>query len=162
MAAGIFGLHQLRFALSGEDPEAVHGHGYLTIVAPLLAGVLLLGLTLVLARLVRGAGERATSIRRTWAAATGVLIAVYCAQEAIEGQHSLFGHGGWLVLPLAVAIGLVIALLARGSAASLRIRRWQAWAPAHPLVVLLPPPRTRPAFVAFLAMPGRSPPFASL
>lgn len=160
MVAGTFGLHQLRFALVGEDAGHVHGHGYLTVAGPLLAGVLLLALTIGLGRAARGRAGRAPSLRRVWLAASVALIAVYCVQESIEGQHTLFGHGGWLVVPLAVLIGLAIALLAR--APTPVAHRWRATAAPTPHFVLPRPWRTHPRFVAFLAMPGRGPPTASV
>lgn len=160
MVAGTFGLHQLRFALAGENADHVHGHGYLSVAGPLLAGFLLLALTLGLARAARGTNDHTPSLRRVWFAASVALIAVYCAQESLEGQHSLLAHGGWLALPLALVIGLVIALLARTSAPA--PPAWRATAPATPLFVRLRPWHSRPHLVAFLAMPGRGPPPASV
>jgi len=160
MVAGTFGLHQLRFTLAGEEASHVHGHGYLTVVGPILAGLLLLALTLTLARFASGRADRAPRLRRVWLGASTALIAVYCVQESIEGQHALFGHGGWLALPLAAAIGLAIALLARTSPAMQPA--WSTSAPATPLFALLRPWHSRPRLVAFLAMPGRGPPPASV
>jgi uncharacterized membrane protein YidH (DUF202 family) len=160
MAVGTFGLHQLRFTLAGEDASHVHGHGYLTVAGPLLAGLLLLALTLALARFARGRTHRAPSMLRVWLGASTALVAVYCAQESLEGQHALFAHGGWLAIPLAVAIGFAIALLARTSPPV--PAAWRTTAPATALFVLLRPWRSRPHFVAFLAVPGRGPPPASV
>jgi hypothetical protein len=160
MVAGTFGLHQLRFALVGENARHVHGHGYLTEAGPLLAGFVLLALTIGLARVARGHGGHGASFSRVWLGSSAALVAVYCLQESLEGQHAIFGHGGWLAFPLAVAIGLAIALLARTSAPV--PPAWRATAPATPLFVLLRPWHSRPQFVAFLATPGRGPPPASV
>ena len=160
MVAGTFGLHQLRFALIGESADHVRGHGYLAVAGPLIAGVLLLALTLGLARAARGCAHRPASVRRVWLGASVTLVAVYALQESLEGQHTLFSHGGWLVLPLAIVIGLAIALLARTSPPA--PLSWRPMAPTSPLFVLPRPWNTRRRFVAFLAMPGRGPPPASV
>jgi hypothetical protein len=56
--------------------------------------------------------------------ATLALVAVYCSQEALEGAlarghpagaGALLGDGGWAALPLAVALGLLLALVVRGA-----------------------------------------------
>jgi hypothetical protein len=163
MAAGTFGLHQLRFALSGENAQAVHGHGYLTVTGPLLAGLLLLALTVALARAARGTSEQVPSLHRMWAGASAALIAVYSVQESIEGQHALFAHGGWVALPLAICIGFAIALVTRGSATPLApAAPWRAPASAWRLATLLPAAPDHRASTPFIALTARGPPLISV
>jgi hypothetical protein len=98
----------------------------MTLIAPLVAvGLMLVAADfcarLMDARAARPAG-RLPRLRQLWAVATTGLIAAYATQEALEGAMSpghpggvagVVGHGGWAALPLAVAFGLAVALLAR-------------------------------------------------
>jgi hypothetical protein len=124
MAAGTFGVHQLRFALADEHARAVYGHGYLSAVAPALAALLLLAFAAALRRVASGVAEAAPRLRRLWAGSSAALLAAYCVQESIEGilthghATGVFEHGGWVALPLALAVGLGIALVERGAAAA--------------------------------------------
>ena len=177
MGAGTFGVHQLRFALAGghqsADPRAVEAHAYLVPLGPVVAGLLLLTLAAALARVARGAPDPVPRFRRLWAGASASLFAVYCAQETIEaaltGSHSsawtaALGHGGWVALPLAMAIGFAIALVMRGVAAAtalvarspLTIR-----AVASAAETLLPPWTPRRAGAAARHLAARGPPLAS-
>lgn len=168
MAAGTFGVHQLRFALSDDHVRAAYGHGYLAAVAPVLAALLLLAFAAGLARVARGAVQVAPRLRRLWAGASTGLIAAYCAQESIEGllthghATGMFEHGGWVALPLALAVGLAIALIARGAAAASTLvpRRapWSAPAPAPPLRLLLPPWTPRTTHAGTRRLGARGPP----
>lgn len=156
LGVGTFSVHQLRFALTFRggtgNPLAMQGHGYLVPLAPVLAGLLLVAFALGLARVARGAADRTPRFRRLWAGASGALFAVYCAQEWIEGAltaghpggaEGVFGHGGWIALPLALAIGLVIAAIMRGAAAASSLAGsrapWQPPAPLPTVRVELPP-----------------------
>jgi hypothetical protein len=152
LAVGTFVVHQLRFALSGAA-EPVSGHAYLVPLGPVLAGLLLLALASALARLARGVADPAPRLRRLWPGASGSLFVVYFAQEAIEGALTS-GHpggladGGWIAIPLAIAIGLVIALLMCGAAAAARLitRRPRVGVPVAAFEAFIPPwtrPRTR-------------------
>jgi hypothetical protein len=146
MGGGTFAVHQLRYALSyGHN---VGGHGYLDLAGPAVVGALLLAFAVALRRIARGARETAPRLGRLWAGTTASLVVVYCAQETVEGMLSgrvpgMFEHGGLVTLPLALAIGLVIALIMRGAAAATRLPAGRAArlapAPAAPLQVLLPP-----------------------
>jgi hypothetical protein len=62
-----------------------------------------------------------------WIASACALLAIYCSQELLEGLLStghpngfaaLAANGGWSALPLAVGLGLVVALALRGVAAA--------------------------------------------
>jgi hypothetical protein len=141
VSAGALGVHDLRYLLAyggGSSHElSVQGHAYLRFVTPLVAGVLVLAAAAFAARLARAYasgdgrdGGPLGSTRRIWAFTSALLIAVYACQEWVEGLLSdghpgglvaPFGHGGWLALPLAVAIGLVIALALRGAATAIAV-----------------------------------------
>jgi hypothetical protein len=173
MGAGAFGVHQLRFALSPDSARALHAHGYLAPVGAVLLGVLLFALAAALARIARGEVEAAPRVRRLWAGASASLIAVYCVQESIEGLlshgalHGPFAGGGWVALPLAIAVGLAIALVMRGAAAASEVaaatRRAHAMSVAvAPFDAILKPwsPRRSRATARHLA--ARGPPLASV
>jgi hypothetical protein len=135
LGAGALGVHELQYRVSfGADADrilAARGHGYLAW-AIALASVLA---TLAAVRLVlevgaarrhgrRQAQARRGSFRWQWACSTAMLMLVYLLQESLEGAlgaahpgvlHALSTHNGWLVLVVAVALGLAIAALMRGA-----------------------------------------------
>jgi hypothetical protein len=135
LAAGGYVLHQLRYALGygghAHEELASQGHAYMTFVAPLLAVAVAALLADLGLRIV--AAERpapAPRLRRLWALATASLLLAYLAQELIEGAlaaghpaglEALTAGGGWVALPLAAALGLALALLARGAHAALEL-----------------------------------------
>jgi hypothetical protein len=181
MGAGTFGVHQLRYALSydhGADSAlALHGHGYLAPLGPVLVGALVLALAAALGRVARGVAESAPRFRLLWAGASASLLGLYCAQESIErllsgaqpeGVPGMFAHGGWVALPLAVLVGLAIALVMRGTAAATALaakaRRapWHAPAPAPALTILLPPWAPRRTRSAARHLAARGPPAPSV
>jgi hypothetical protein len=126
--AGVLALHQLRYALApGGEPR--HGHGYLDVVIPCVpAALVLAGVQLARALGVarrRGTGEALPpAVPRLWTYAGSLLLVTHLVQEAAERlvngipvtPASLVGAGAWIALPLAVALGLLIALLLRGTA----------------------------------------------
>jgi hypothetical protein len=179
MGAGTFGVHQLRFMIAGghgaTDPRAVEAHAYLVPLGPVVAGLLLLALAAALARVARGAADPVPRLRRLWAGAGASLFAVYCAQETIEaaltGSHpsawsaAALGHGGWVALPLAIAVGFAIALVMRGVAeATALVARspltFSTTAPAFE--ALLPPWAPRRGSAAARNLAARGPPLASV
>jgi uncharacterized membrane protein YgdD (TMEM256/DUF423 family) len=116
LAVGAFALHQVRYLVaSGAEHSA---HGYMT---DLMAPTAVLVVAAALATLIRGT-EGASSYRSPlgWRIAlfAGALLAIYLVQETLEAI--LTGHaaltdamlGGWLSMPLALAIGALCALLA--------------------------------------------------
>jgi hypothetical protein len=181
LAAGALALHQLRY-LFGHGREAGmalarEGHAYFELVAPLVA--VLLGaalLQLMLALVSRRGGRRPASaapLGRRWIALALALLAVYVVQESLEGvlcaAHpggiaALVGDGGWIVVPLAAAIGLLSALLLRGAEAALgRASAPPSLATARAGVhsarlVATDPPRLS---VIGLHLAGRAPPLAA-
>lgn len=173
MGAGAYGVHQLRFALSPAHGAAVRDHGYLTPVGSVLVGLLLFAFASVLARVARGSVEQAPRLRRVWAGASLSLVAVYWVQESIEALltrgdiHAAFSHGGWVALPLALGIGLAIALVARGVARASEMAAAERPAtaialPLEPSEAVLEPwsaPRRR---VSARHLAPRGPPVASV
>ena len=122
LAVGAFALHQLRYLIAAADPSAAEGHRYM---ADLLPPVSVLVLAAIVATLLRGT-EGASPARAPLARRAGVfasaLLAIYLGQELLEGlmasSHSaslvaFFADGGWVALPLALAIGALAALLVR-------------------------------------------------
>ena len=126
LAVGAFALHQLRFLIavggSASAELSREGHGYMS---ELLAPIAVLVLAAALATLLRGtegaSPTRAPLARRVPLFATAFL-SIYVAQESLEGilaaghpdgPAALLAHGGWIALPLALAIGALSALLAR-------------------------------------------------
>jgi hypothetical protein len=173
MGAGAFGVHQLRFALVSEDAQALNGHGYLAPLGAVLVGLLLYAFAAALARIARGAVDEVPRFRRLWAGASAGLVAVYCVQESLEAMLThgeslgMFQRGGWVAVPLALAIGLLIALVMRGAAVvgalAAERRRGRLAPPAArtALGAVLPPwtPRRTRAGARHLA--ARGPPLAS-
>src|SRR5262245_34569909 len=155
LPAAAVGVHELRYRLAygsrADSALAAQGHGYLDSLAPWL--VLLLGLALgaFLVRVARALGGRADSAPRRsfaalWLLSIASLLAVYAAQELLEGVFAaghpsgltgLLGNGGWWSLAAAVVVGAALAALLRlatafvTSAARLaaRPRRTEARAP---------------------------------
>src|SRR5213080_572900 len=126
LALGTLALHQLRYALAygGDASSALahQGHSYLGDVAPLLVA---LALSLVCARLVAAAlgrlgadPDRSPGRGAETVAFAAALLAIFLAQELTEGVlaaghpgglAAVLPHGGVVALPLALAIGAVIA-----------------------------------------------------
>lgn len=119
LAVGAFALHQLRYLIAvGVPSSAEHSaHGYMT---DLMAPIAVLVLAAALATLIRGAEGAAPArapLGRRIAIFAGALFAIYLSQESLEaiitaGQPGMLADGGWLALPLALAIGALSALLA--------------------------------------------------
>ena len=175
LAAGSLAVHELRYAAGYGEPAAVGGHGYLAIVAPLVAIALAAACGAWIASVGRAAGPRARA-SLTWAGATGVVLAVFTVQESLEaltagGHPGLLAHGGWLALPLAVGVGGLIALAlcgataAEGTAAD-AARPWSplaaggAPAPADFTLPSVAPAAPRPRVLA-RRLAGRAPPVRS-
>ena len=120
LAIGAFALHQLRYLITSGASSTDHSaHGYMTDLMAPIAVLILAG---ALATLIRGTEAAAPSrspLGRRIALFAGALLAIYLSQETLEAV--LTGHaaladtmlgGGWLALPLALAIGALCALFA--------------------------------------------------
>jgi hypothetical protein len=159
LALGALALHQLRYALAyGGDASSVlarQGHSYLGAVVPVLMA---LALSLVCARLVAAAlgrlgadPDRSPSRRAETVAFAAALLAIFAAQELTEGVlaaghpggvAAVLAHGGVVALPLALAIGAVIAavdrLLASAERTLVTLARARAARAGHPASAPLP------------------------
>ena len=128
VALGALVVHQLRYlgAYGGDASSqlATQGHGYLGQLTPLAIAI---ALAAVAGCLVRAALTGRVGAGRGRAGATAVftaaILATFAAQETVEGflfaghldgLGAIFGGGGWLAVPLALALGLVAALLETG------------------------------------------------
>ncbi len=125
VGAGAFALHELRYLvgypMSSEHALAAQGHGYLSILGPLLVVIVGLAAGQFVASVARGRGRgaRGTGFARIWLRASAALLSIYVAQESLEGSLTaghpdglagVFGAGGWSAFFLAVAIGALVAL----------------------------------------------------
>src|SRR5215212_6094385 len=131
-------LHELRYALPGgghaTGAPADHGHGYLELLAPAVALLLCLALGSWISGLVRAArtavGEPEPGHQlRAWLCASTSLLAIFAAQETLEGAFAhghpsgiaaIAGDGGWVAVPLAVVLGALVVLVLRGARAATR------------------------------------------
>jgi hypothetical protein len=132
-------VHQLRYMLEygGGAGQALaeQGHGYMTSLAPWIALVTAVGIGGLLgtfANAWRGKapthGNGVTTLS-VWLAASIALISIYTGQELLEGFFAtghpaglagVFGAGGWLAIPAAHAVAIVLALVLRGTDAIVR------------------------------------------
>jgi hypothetical protein len=134
MPVGAFAVHQLRYWLAfGHHASAVlqaQGHHYLHSAVPWIVVLIALAVGLFLRALGRVFGGHTSLPRYTasfmalWLACAASLIAIYAAQELLEGWFAtghpgglagVFGYGGWWSVPAAVAVGLVLAAVFHGA-----------------------------------------------
>jgi hypothetical protein len=125
MLAAAFAVHELRVLL-GYGADAGHvlaapGHEYLPFAAAV--AVVLIGVAAgsSLLRAMRGghAAARPRSFLVSWAGTAASLVAIYALQSSLEmvvdPSHPVWGHGGWLAVPIAMVVGAVVVLLLRGA-----------------------------------------------
>ena len=118
VAGGSGAIHQARYALAPGNAAASHGHGYLTVVLPLVIAGLVFAMAAMLLRIARGEATRSSaSVRALWFGSSIALALIFGLQESIEGFSALT-NGGWIGLALAVPAGLLIALALRGASAA--------------------------------------------
>lgn len=180
LAVGAFALHQARYLAgygeTGGEALAEHGHGYLTLVAPLIALLAAVAAAQFVVAVARPGGVLAPARRgprfaTAWLAATLALLAGYAGQEVLEGAlapghpaglDALLAGGGWWALPLAGVIGLAVAALVRAADAALEaVSRRSHVRPAHRAAATTAPPPSvdLPALpVAGRHLAGRAPP----
>jgi hypothetical protein len=183
LATGMLVVHQLRFMLAfgGEAHHhlARSGHAYLGFVLPFVGVVLAIACAQFALLIARARGSQgATPAPRfpvTWAAASATLLLAYATQEGVEGTLAhghpagiagIFGSGGWVAVPLSMAIGAVVALLLHG--ASVVLAHAARRAPRHIPRRRAPRPRPRQRVAASPRNPlarhlsGRAPPAFAL
>jgi hypothetical protein len=139
MPLAAMAVHQGRYylAFGAHTPARLlrDGHSYLSSVVPFAVLSAALALGLLAGRLARAwqgvgtdgprrSGPHPRSMLWIWALISFVLLGLYCAQELIEGAvaagHAggvigVLGSGGWLAVPLAIAVGGVLTLFLRAS-----------------------------------------------
>lgn len=134
MPAAAVAVHQLRFWLAfgnGASAElARQGHSYLHSLAPwivLLLGVAAGSFLWAAGRALAGqtsAPRYGLSLAGLWLACSLCLVAIYTAQEFLEGLFAtghaaglagIFGYGGWWAVPAALCVGLVLAVVLHGA-----------------------------------------------
>jgi hypothetical protein len=126
MALGAFALHQLRYLIafggSSSAELAQEGHGYMSDLLPPVAVLVLAAGVATLIRGTEGSSSVRTPLAHRVAGFAGALLAIFFAQESLEGlivaghpagAGAVLANGGWLALPLAGVIGALAALLAR-------------------------------------------------
>jgi hypothetical protein len=157
LSSGAAAVHALRFALAPVDGGEGPGHAYLHAVLPLLSVVVALAAVGFAARLVAARDEagRARSLRAEWLTCVLVLFAAFVMQESAESLLSahgpIFAAGGWVAAPIAVVVGLAVALLVHGARAAIAsgapiLTRVRAALPAARVSLFAPPAaRRRPA-----------------
>jgi hypothetical protein len=121
LAVGAFALHQVRYLIAGSS-SATESHRYMTDLLPALSVLVLAAILATLIRGTEGAAPSRAPLARRVAVFASALLAIYLSQELLEGLIAA-GHpagiaavlagGGWVALPLALAIGTLVALLAR-------------------------------------------------
>jgi hypothetical protein len=122
LALGALAVHQGRYLLAPAD--GAHGHTYLELLGPavglLTVAAVAVSFAATLARRCLPTVPAPEAVTDRAAAFAVGLVAVYMLQETAEGivagDHQPFAHlgyGGWLVLPLAMAVGGLAALAGR-------------------------------------------------
>lgn len=134
MPAAALAVHELRFVLAFGGHAGVElqrqGHSYLHSLAPWIALLLAAyagGFLCALGRALSGQRSlpRYTlSLSGLWLACSAALVAIFVAQEFLEGLFAtghpgglagIFGYGGWWSIPAALCVGLVLAILFHGA-----------------------------------------------
>ncbi|GAC1319529.1 MAG: hypothetical protein NVSMB25_10460 [Thermoleophilaceae bacterium] len=186
LGSGALTVHELRFLVAPAPASLERAHGYIAQLAPALLLLLVLALAEFLSRVVaagrqapgnsrrprgdRGPLECTPGTARLWICNGATLISVYAVQELLEGASgpgALVARGGWLAIPLAICVGLVVALLMRGAVAveewaAARVLRSPAPRPASAITFAPAPPQRAPQDPLCLFLAARGPPPAPL
>lgn len=134
MPVAALAVHQLRYwlAFGGRAGTALQlqGHSYLHSLAPWVVAVLALSVGIFLRALGRAFGGGASVSRLAisfvglWLLCALALMAVYSAQELLEGLFAtghpagltgVLGYGGCWSIPASLAVGLVLAAVFHGT-----------------------------------------------
>jgi hypothetical protein len=130
LVAGVYTVHHGRYLIApvANAHEELGGgpHGYLSLIAPLLSLLAVLAVPRVLRAITRTGPKSRPAL---WLATSASLIATYALAEFVEGRldtahraglGGALNHGGASALLIAVAVGAVLALLLKASAAVIR------------------------------------------
>lgn len=128
MPAAAFAVHQLRYWLAFGSQAGYElqrqGHSYLHSVVPWLVLLVAIATGAFLRAVGRAFGGDCAVSRWTvsfaalWLLCWACLVAIYVIQESLEGLLAtghpgglvgIFGYGGWWAIPVAAAVGLVLA-----------------------------------------------------
>ncbi|MGI8749256.1 MAG: hypothetical protein ACR2J6_01685 [Thermoleophilaceae bacterium] len=173
---GELAVHELRYLIA---PAERAGHGYLPLLGALSVLVLAVGAGRLAGALESarrtGRDERVTvRFLAAWPVLALTIVTLFGVQETVEGLvggggaaalAGPFSSGGWVVLPLAVAISAVLALALTGARAAVRSAARAARAAlrprrADPRPVAKALSKLRPSLLA-LNLGGRAPPLSS-
>ena len=130
LATGAVAVHELRYLAAGPAADAGAAHGYLPAVA--LLSTILLGLACAQIAAVVERARRTGSAGRpldaagqagfltTWGLAALALMLIFFAQESLEGllaggDEGVLAGGGWIPLPISLAVGALLALASVGA-----------------------------------------------
>jgi hypothetical protein len=174
LGIGALAVHELRYRIAfGDDSQsalASSGHGYLGLVAPALALLAMIGLASLVQRIASGDAPARARRGGIWLTLTAGLLAIFCVQELLEslfatgrpdGLHGVFGDGGWLAIPLSMAVAAVALAFVRVAGANTFRGVATAFITLRPLDLVVPgrtldAPRRRSPLLRHLA--GRGPP----
>jgi hypothetical protein len=176
LAGGLL-LHQARYAIAPPDlvREFAPAHRYLWWLVPVVGTLLFVATTHWAARLrtpSRDRLPRLPSVRILWAIVAAGLAVAFGVQEFVESLifrdqvltwAELAGGNGWVVAPLAVAVGGVVAVLLKGA---VRAQRWALGRRTPPVPGRGSLPAARPSVVVLVPrasvlarqLAGRAPP----
>jgi hypothetical protein len=126
-ALAAFGLHQLRYVLAGAGGSAAaveQSHEYLGVALPVIASIAVAvvasALTAAAIKHLHQPARGPVRVPLLSLAYAVALVALFAVQELGEavlsaeragGVEAIAGHGGWVVLPLAAAFGVLLALV---------------------------------------------------
>jgi hypothetical protein len=132
--AAALAVHQLRYwlAFGGHAGAELQrqGHSYLHSLVPWIVLLLAIAAGLFLRAVGRAFVGHSSLPRYTasfaalWLLCAGCLVSIFVTQELLEGLFAtghpaalagVFGYGGWLAVPAALVVGLVLAALLHGA-----------------------------------------------
>ena len=136
LACGTLVLHELRYLLvfgtSTRHELGREGHFYLSLLTPLVVIAVALALGSLLHQLADGRSSHARAERTwiaLWAGFSAALLGLYSGQELLEGALSsghpggaaaLLANRGAIAMPLALALGAMLAFVHQSTRAATR------------------------------------------
>jgi hypothetical protein len=141
LALGALALHELRYLLASEPGLDAHGaHAYMAQTVPVIVVLATALLAAVLLAPLSGHAprRRRRSLRARAVLYAALLLGLFWTQELAEatfsgcvwaGVAALVDSGGWIALPLALALGSIAALATHGLEGMERRLAAAQWAP---------------------------------